>query len=150
MDQSQVRKIVNDNVERMLQALQLRHWKIEMVYGPLPDTCYAMCKPNPQNRLAEITMDPTSFDNEIEVLETFRHELLHILNADFETYRKTVCQLVEDKEFHALDEMFTYATESLIWRLERMFDYGLEIDVKRLCEELRGDNPVEEVEPDAN
>jgi len=128
MDESQVKAIVNANVEEMRRALQLQDWEIKFEYhclGHGSDVTEAVCTPDPRYNRAVIVIDPARAENEEEVLKSLRHELLHCLIAAIETYRKAVGQLLDEKPFNAIDELFCDAVETTVRRLEQMLDHGL-------------------------
>lgn len=137
MDESEVREIVNANIRQMRWALQLQDWEFKIEYACLghssQETVKAECSPDPKYKHAVIVFDPAAVESEADVLRSLRHELLHCLYADIETYRKAVAQLLDDKPFNAVDEFFRHAVESLVGRLERMLDHGLKIDMERFC-----------------
>lgn len=133
MDESQVRKLVNDNLKQMRWALQLQDWDVDIVYAHTDDGTQAECTPGPGHRNAEIVLVPPSQKNQEDTLKSLQHELLHLFPADFEIYRKAVGQLLDDKDFNAIDEFFRYAVERTVNQIERMLDHGLKISPEDLC-----------------
>lgn len=128
MDESQVKAIVNANLKQMRWALQLQDWDIEIEYRCLGHgtlTVKAECTPELRYLSAVIVIDPAEAENEEGVLKSLRHELLHCLTAAMETYRKAVGQLLDDKVFNAIDELFRDACENTVRGIEQMLDYGL-------------------------
>lgn len=134
MDQSAVREIVQVKVRQLRWALQLQDWKIDVEYGALssdgdsPRTmgeCYA----DAEYRAARIVLDPHVLDNEEEVLDVLRHEMLHIFHAELKTYRSAVCQLLARDSFLAVDEILKLATETTVKRIEQMLDHGLGLEI---------------------
>lgn len=135
MDQSKVKELVNANIKQMRWALQLQDWNIDVTCGPLEANCGGTCKSDPKRQRACIEINPAAHEDEVDVVTTLRHELLHVLHADFETYRKAVSQLVDSSTFNAIDEFFSHAAESLVARLERMLDHGLKVGAEAMCKE---------------
>jgi hypothetical protein len=133
LDHSQVRSIVNANVEKMRWALQLQDWHIHVTHVHLDGDAIGDCRPEPTYQRAYIRIDSDGHDTEEKVLDTLRHEMLHLLDAEMETYRKAVSQLLPDDVFNALDEFFRRAVEGMVGRVERMLDYGLKIGVAEMC-----------------
>ena len=132
LDESRVRSLVDSNIPTMMGRLCLGEWTIEVTYEHLED-CRAEVELRPGHRKVFITMDPQRFDDEDQVLRTLRHELLHVLSAEFDVYRKMVRETVASELFRALDYVCTHAEEVLTARLERMLDNGLGISVSELC-----------------
>lgn len=122
MDKSKAEQVANANIGRIASELQLNGWRLEVSFVPLGADNYGSCTPDPRSCRAEIEIDPAAHDDEAGLLKTLRHELLHILNADFETYRKAVRQFVSEDAFNALDQFFEHASETLVMRLERILD----------------------------
>ncbi len=135
LDHSYVRNVVNANIKKMRWAMQLQDWQIDVTYLHLDGDAVADCRPEPTYRKAYIRIDNDKCADTEDVLETLRHEMLHIFDADMETYRKAVAQLVPDDVFNALDEFFKQAVEGMVSRLERMLDDGLKIGVAEMCEQ---------------
>lgn len=131
MDESQVKAIVDVNLEQVLWSLQLQDWNLKFEYrclGHGSDITQAECTPSPRYRKAVIVIDPAAAENEKDVMDSLRHELLHCLIADIETYRKAVGQLLERDVFNALDELFSDAVEATVRRIEQMLDHGMKKD----------------------
>lgn len=133
MDHSVVKNIVDAHIKKMRWALQLQDWRIDVTHVHLDDDTVGDCRPEPTYRKAHIRIDADGHQDEHAVLNTLRHEMLHIFDADMETYRKAVSQLVPDDVFNAVDEFFKQAAEGVVCRLERMLDHGLKIGVAEMC-----------------
>lgn len=134
MDHSKVREIVNAHIKQMRWALQLQDWQIDVTHVHLDGDAIGDCRPEPTYRRAYIRIDSDKCDDVNEVLETLRHEMLHIFDAEMETYRKAVSQLISDETFNAIDEFFRQAVEGMVHRVERMLDHGLKIGAQEMCE----------------
>lgn len=133
MDHSKVVEIVNANIKQMRWAMQLQDWTINLTYGPLEAGNAGTCMADPKRCRAEIEIDPAALKDEAAVLDTLRHELLHILHAGYETYRSAVSHLLSADVFRTLDEVMSLGSESLVARLERMLDHGLKVGTKVMC-----------------
>lgn len=133
LDHSQVRSIVNANIEKMRWALQLQDWQIGVVYVALEESTRAECRLQVGHKKAEIRIDCDQCDDEPDVLRVLRHELLHVYDADMELYRAAVRHLLGGEAFDAVDEVFLHAAERLVGSIERMLDHGLKIGVAEMC-----------------
>lgn len=134
LDHSQVRDIVNANIKRMRWALQLQDWRIDVSYGHLEEGVRGECRLGIGHKKAAIIIDNDKCDDERMVLETLRHELLHLFDAEMELYRHAARHLVDGASFDAIDELFLHAAERFVGALERMLDHGLKIGVHEMCE----------------
>lgn len=130
MDESRARKVVNESIEPMRRAMGLEYWKLFIHYGamPLPDrpasAVFGATDIDPDYHEASITIDPACHPNDAAVLETLRHELLHVMHSEFQLVWKIVREHLgeESKEFAAYKAVHKHAQERLVERLERLLD----------------------------
>lgn len=120
MELEEVKKFVQGRIYELKQQLCLQEWRINFEYLTLDHP--ANCTPLPGYKKAIIQIDPVQQENEEELQNTLRHELLHCFVADIETYRKAVGELTTDKEFSAIDAMFRHSVESVVNQIERILD----------------------------
>lgn len=133
LDHSTVRDIVNAHIKKMRWALQLQDWRIDVSYGPLTEGTRGECQLQIGHKKAAIRIDNDKCDDEHMVLQTLRHELLHLFDAEMELYRNAIRHLLANETFDAVDELFLHAAERLVGSLERMLDHGLKIGVREMC-----------------
>jgi hypothetical protein len=133
LDHSQVRNIINANIKKMRWAMQLQDWRIGVSYLHLDGDLVADCRAEPGCRRAFVRIDCDKCEDEHDVLDTLRHELLHVFHAEMWPYRQAVARLVEEHPFDAIDESFQQATELIVTRMEQMLDHGLKIGVAEMC-----------------
>ena len=93
------------------------------------------CTPLVGQETSLIEIDNNEHDDPDELLRTLRHELIHCMLADLETYRKSVAELLDDKVFNALEPVFRHAAERTVVNIENCLDHGL------------GHTPTEMAEP---
>lgn len=141
MDRSEVKNIVDEHIRFMIWDLQLQKWEIECSFDPEEDNIKASCKAEPAYMHALINIDPTKHNVEEDVLRSLRHELIHIFDSPYETYRKMVGQIISDEAFHALDEVFTMAKEQTRLMVEQMLDYGYKLPLSKRNVELKSSSP---------
>lgn len=139
---SEARAIVDEHLPWLRWALCLQDWRIEVDYGlvdkesPAGVRFCAVTRCDNAYRKAYVTINEEMVDDEDDLLETLRHELLHVVHADFELYRATMIQQARDREqAEGLDlELFTHACERLVGNIERILDHGLGLGVKSMME----------------
>ncbi len=150
MDKSQVKRIVRENIQWMRYALQLNDWTIDIQYGPIEDRrddaffkSHARCTVKARYRKANIEIDPEPMEDEDEVLRALRHELMHILHAEFQTFTEQANAILSDGQRDILDAAWNHGAEMLIGNLERMFDLGLGLPPKKMIEMAKhGRQPI--------
>jgi hypothetical protein len=125
MDESAVKAIVDDRLESLTELFGLYFWRIEVKFEATrrPDQWRAMCDREVNYSRATITLDPTKFDTEDEVIKALEHELLHVVLAPFDLYRNLVTQHIGPEEV-ALTRVeqtaWEYMIEQQVINLERM------------------------------
>ena len=124
MDTSVAREVVNAALKPMQWRLQLQRWKVTVYYTHLGEA-FGTCTPLATQETAIIEIDNDERDDTDELLGTLRHELIHCMLADFETYRKSVAELLDDKVFNALELIFRHAVERAVANIENCLDHGL-------------------------
>jgi len=144
MDRSKVEEIVKANNTWMRKALQLQDWTIHYTFDEKPckndDEFYgscAECTPEPGYVQAHMNFVPSRFKDEAEVLKTLRHELLHLVTAQFETYRLAVAEYINPQDMKAIDHVWNYAHERAVNTLETMLDFGLGYSPKQMIKRTK-------------
>lgn len=132
MDRSHVREIVDESIRPLRSALGLQQWTIHVVYEALEEGTRGLCHADPKYYEATIRLDPEQIDHAAGVLDVLRHEMLHIVHAEFQTYRRQVSELIGEAERRALDHGFDRACEDIVHRLSYMLDTCLRFSTKRL------------------
>lgn len=130
MDKSQVRGIVEDNIKRMMSALQVQDWSIDVSYGPNDGDfagATAVVMRRVDYKIATINFDPEQLGSEETVLRALRHELLHLHLGQVDVYREAVGQFLPTAvDVTGVEErIWRYAHEQVVHRLEMMLDHGL-------------------------
>ena len=126
MDKSQCKAIVDANLKQMVWQLQIQNWRLEIDYRSLGcEGAKGQCTINTPYDRAYIELDPEAFETESEVLDTLRHELLHVVMAPFDLYHTTVFETLEGESSRKVaNHMFTHVAEQLVVKLERLLDHG--------------------------
>ena len=128
MDKSEVKAIVDRNIKPMMALLGVQHWKINVLYEPCTNPNWvASCARNIAYQKATITIDPSRADSEEDVIDSLRHELIHVLLAPFDAYRGIMTShLTQGDTLDRIeDEAWEVAIENTVLAVERIFDWGL-------------------------
>lgn len=105
-----VKAIVEPADKLMRDALGLSDWTVTVTYERDEDRM-GSCSTMTSYQKATINIDPSHHDDEDEVLDTLRHELLHIVHDEF-----TILRTEENDRLHS------HAAERTVLRMERMLD----------------------------
>ena len=132
MDKSEVQDIVSGAIEKMKDLLYLNDWQINIYYGHLGDNMNGKCERDISYRIADITLDPEELDSKEEVLDVLRHELLHLVIADFDLYKAAIHHNFDDN--HTFAGLYFHAAERVIGNIERMMDTRLKLTADKLIE----------------
>lgn len=130
MDRSEVKRIVDENITRMVDQLGIGYWRGEVVYGPCQNPDWkASCQRIVDYDQFIITIDHEKAETPEDVLRSLRHELLHVLISPFDLYRDVVTQMIaaSDGDTCVAERVWTHAVEQVVLRLERMLDHCLKV-----------------------
>lgn len=119
-DQS-AKAVIDPAVRPMRHALGLNNWRVDIEYGVLGERL-GECVVNATYQRGTVTIDPAQHESEDELLDTLRHELLHLIHGDFETCRRITAQFIEGDSFDAMDVGWHLGAERTVLALERLLD----------------------------
>lgn len=126
MDLSRVKALCDAAAPPMRAALWCADVRLDLVYGPCSDPDWsAECERNAPYNRATITIDPARHEDEGEVLDSLRHEVLHLVLTEFDVYANIVQSNIDegDGPAQAVEERaWTLACERTINRLENVLD----------------------------
>lgn len=125
MQKRDVEQIVNNILPSWKQAFGIEDWDIEIEYATLPGKCFAETTTSSRYNHALIQMDTQKFQNEDQVLDIFRHELIHVLTADLSVYRKVICATMTQEQDKTEQEIGGWLWERLVFRIEAMLNRNL-------------------------
>ena len=146
MDRSEVKKIVDEHVRFMIWDFQIQRWRLDVSFDEAEEEKEkARCTADPSYFTAYINIDPARHEDKDDVLRSLRHELLHIMDAPYEIYRKTIAQLLTEEAFHALDEVFIMAKEQTRFNIESMIEHGYKLPLGKRDVEYEPVSPYDEV-----
>lgn len=124
MDRSELKALVEANLDRFRDALWLNNWNIGIDYGPCDeaDSAGTCDLSDADYNRAVITLDPHVLHDQRDALRTLVHELLHIVLARYGLYRDVVCGLVPkelgDSVKNAELAAWTHAQEQTVLLLQ--------------------------------
>lgn len=127
MDRMTVERVVFKHLPRLSAQLGLNQWEISVGYAAEPADDDGILKRGECTRLvdyksAHITLNPYALADELAVLVTLRHELLHIVVAPFDLYTSAVERIeLPDVAADLLDRIRDHAVERTVSGLERMW-----------------------------
>jgi hydroxymethylpyrimidine/phosphomethylpyrimidine kinase len=130
VDASKCREIVDAHILAMMRQLGVQAWKVSVLYEPTGNPNWvASCTRQLPYQSAVIRIDPHMAESEEDVLDSLRHELIHVLLAPLDAYRDVVTSNIEaDSPMDAAeDRAWTQAIETCVLAVERIFDWGLDL-----------------------
>ena len=139
MDKSELKKIIDKSIAPMRNALCLNEWTVQVFYETLGKSDHmrrsqiAESRPDPKYMDAWIKFYCEEIDDENEVLNTLRHELLHFLHADMQIMRRAVADMLTEKEFNVYTELHQHVCERIVHCIEALLD-NLNFDPKKLIQ----------------
>ncbi|KKK80654.1 hypothetical protein LCGC14_2821330 [marine sediment metagenome] len=125
MDQSDIERTVDENINGIKKLLGLEKWEIVFAYGEMDDDSFeASCLARVEYSEAVITIDPNHITDSKHLLRVLLHECCHCLTATFETYKFAVARLLlnDKKSFDAIDEMYSRANEEVVCGICRILE----------------------------
>lgn len=131
MERELAKKIIEENLKRYSHLLAVHSWSIHVFFDTIPDEAddhHGHVRANVLRKIsyniASITFDNAKFDTEQELLNSLRHELMHITHAAFDLYYETVMNFVPEDAIPAMRRLYTHAAEQTVVHLQRMFDWN--------------------------
>lgn len=120
MDTSEVQAIVEANIDRLMTAVGVPHWRLTIAYERHETGAMGTCDlADIDYCRAHITIDPAQHETPDEVINTLVHELLHIILAPAELYRNVAIQNLPESAMGANEVVYTHALEQMVLSLER-------------------------------
>lgn len=135
--------IVDEHCDWFRYALGLNHWTIHVVYKRLDEGNLGRCYANAKYSEATIELDEEQIPDGEKLLFVLRHELLHVLHADYDLVVEAALKELDSRVAHSLMiHMQHVAQEKVVTMLEGMLDRGLGatpgrlVGVAKACREL--------------
>ena len=139
MKRIEVKRIVEANIDDIKAMLGLGHWEIAVEYGKVKiqgsDRFNGRCLTDVVKyaNKALITLVPKKLDDEGEVLDVLRHELVHCVVSSFDICMDEVAELVTKKEYKALLVLHYQVDEEVTKRICKILDSLKPFPAKRTC-----------------
>jgi len=108
--------------------LGIDDWDVVFRYAKLEDGTLGECGVEAVHKSAGITVDIEKHKNKQELLETIRHELIHIMHAEFELYRNATIKYLTPNMIDMADDIYSIGAEGLVLKVEHMLN-KLDIDI---------------------
>jgi hypothetical protein len=126
MDRSAVEAVVRRELQPLCDRMGLGHWKIKVTFDlrkevgnrRIPGECHRLY----DYEKVSIELDPDWFDDEAEVLQVLRHELLHLVASPFDLFAESVEKLaIDEATKDVLNRVWNHAQEMTVVNLERLW-----------------------------
>jgi hypothetical protein len=123
MDRSQVKKVVDDNINELMDKFGIPHWNLVIDYDLRDDHATGECTWRVDYNSATISLDVDAFKDEAHVLKVLRHELFHILLAPYSVVQNALGPLLEQDPIRKamIESVWVHSMEQAIINLERMY-----------------------------
>lgn len=123
MESKEARKLIEKALPVFADMLALRDFDIDVKFKKLDHGYLGQCYIDVRYAKVCINLDLAEHETEVDLLETLRHELIHIHLGEFETYRRSIEEIVTSSEARiALDKSYERAIEGAVNCVERMLD----------------------------
>jgi hypothetical protein len=124
MDRSACKAIADKHLLRMMRLVGVSHWTIAVSFDATKEGTKATCEVFVKYERAEITIDAQKAETPLDVLESLRHELFHVLLANFEVYFQIVQRATKEQELVDLNLYgWQFAQEKTVLNMERACDW---------------------------
>lgn len=124
MDEQEVRTLVDQMIDPLLCAFYVSDWHVQVFYDHDIDSKMQITM-QPEYRDARLVICPHVIADSDDFLDALVHEMCHMVHAEFETYRKAVATVVDDRAFDVLDVLWVMACEKTVAHLRRLIKHGL-------------------------
>ena len=142
METSEAKEIVRASVRPMMHALGLQAWAIDIFYEAIetkgrvrPEGFMLLgeCGINEPYQKAQITINARAHDNRSALLQTLRHELLHIVMGPIQTFADAARRHAMNGTEDLLSAHYHECVERTVLGLERLLDWGHNLSPARLA-----------------
>ena len=132
MTKREARKILKESIRWLRAAMSLQAWKINITWRDLDVGHLAECRTNASYRQADIEIDHTQMEDKAHLLAVLRHELAHILHAEFKLFELGTSHLISKPARDSLGEVYGAAQEKTVTAIEMMLDDGLGLTAEKM------------------
>ena len=132
MERRHGRKVALDALPWLKSAMMLNSWTVDLNWIDLEPCMLARCAADARYKLADIQIDLGQINNDAHLLQTLRHELAHILHAEFKLYRRATNHLISQPACDSLGEVYGDAEEKTVRAIEDMLEIGLGLTTAKM------------------
>lgn len=130
MDEAKALKAVTHKfVDRWKYLLSLEEWDIQIKYTKMDDGDLGECDVIAAHKVATVVVDIAKHKDANHLLDTVRHELFHIVHAQFEHHRSAVTKFLTPNMVDTVDDLYMIGAEDLVLKLEHLMK-KLNVDVR--------------------
>lgn len=124
MDQSRVKAIVDRELPAMARRLHVADWRLRTFFehSRMSGDCMAECARDVRYRKASLFFDCEKHDDEADVLDSIRHELLHVVLAPFDVLYEHLTAGLDGVAKQQAIFLWNVAVEQSIDTLEKAFN----------------------------
>ncbi len=125
MTARQARKAALAALPWLRSAMMLNSWRVNLEWVDLEPGLLARCSTDARYRVADVEIDARQHETEARILSTLRHELAHILHAEFKLFELATSHLLSKPARESLGEVYDAAQEKTAVGIEMMLEQGL-------------------------
>jgi hypothetical protein len=129
IEKDAIKAVSSKFVDRWKHLLSIEEWDIQFRYTNLEDGTIGECSVEPAHKAAVILIDISKHKNKNQLLDTIRHELIHIAHAHFESYRSSISKYLLPSVADVADDIFFIGAEDVVLKIEHLLK-KLNINVK--------------------
>lgn len=129
MDRSECNRLIEKHRKTILSLMGLNLWRVQFdeyanMRTPHGHTQMGECNWLIDYEKATITLNPEEFESEVDLVQTLRHECIHILLAPFSIVHEALDPLLaEDKvRQNMIESVWAHSMERTVLCVERMLD----------------------------
>lgn len=142
MKSSELEALLDVYVPALREVFQLNQYALTWEVGALQEKNCAEISINQDYETASLIFDAAKLDTEEDVIDAVRHELFHVLLAEFETFRRSSYQhVLTPAAQDSLEVLWTSCSERTVVRLERLFDVGVKVNLKEMAKSVKVTTP---------
>jgi len=123
-----VKAVTQKFIDRWKYLLGLDDWSIIIRYTKMEDGDLGECSVETPHKMATVVVDVAKHKNADHLLDTIRHELLHIFHAQFEHHRTLASKFAAPSMIEVLDEIYMIGAEDIVLKMEHLLK-KLDVDV---------------------
>ena len=126
MTEKECRRIIREQAPALKQALVLSSWRMSVTYVDFSDEVFAAeVSVKEEYEVVEVRLDASCMEDEVELLDTIRHELLHCLTPNYVRLKKWLHNRLSLEAYTLVCGILEDEDEKSVRRIEKVLDLGL-------------------------